>query len=198
MARRRAAERFKDRAPHSAQHLVGNQSERLHGVKPTGIAVHSTESQDLSGTRDDLVAIRNWFDNPASQASSHIGIDGQGNTEQWVMGHRKAWTILQLNSVTLNIEFIGRAAQPASAWEDEQIKQGARWAAWWGIYWDIPMQRGAVGVAAGQPYLRKKGIIRHKDLTDAGFGSHTDPGPNFPMAEFIDYAQWYRANGWTL
>jgi len=119
------AERTKTEPPKHTTHLVRNQSSRL-GRNITAVAVHSTESQDLPGTTDDLRAIRNWFNNPDSQASSHVGIDGQGNTEVWVHSDRKAWTILDLNSVTCNIEFIGRAAQPASAWEEAQIKQGAR------------------------------------------------------------------------
>jgi hypothetical protein len=46
--------------------------------------------------------------------------------------------------------------------------------------------------------VTKKGIITHKQLTDAGFGSHVDPGPAFPMARFIELAQYYRKNGWAV
>jgi N-acetyl-anhydromuramyl-L-alanine amidase AmpD len=189
------ADRTKTHAPANERHYVRNQSERRGPI--LGVAVHSTESNDLKGTKDDLRAIRNWFDNPASQASSHIGIDGQGNTEVWVPAERKAWTIGAANSFTLNIEFIGRAAQPASAWEDEQIRAGARWVAYWAIRFGFPIQRGAVKNIGGQCVMSKRGVIRHSDVTAAGFGSHTDPGPNFPMGDFLDKAQWYRKNGWT-
>ncbi len=187
--------RTKTDPPAFERHLVSNRSSR-RGAPIQAIAVHSTESQDLKGTTDDLKGIRNWFNNPASDASSHLGIDGQGNTELWVPSNEKAWTILQLNSVTLNIEFIGRAAQAGSDWEEAQIKQGAKWAAYWGIRFGIPMQKGNVRAISGYPVITRKGIIRHSDLTNAGFGSHTDPGANFPMEDFLRYAQYYRRNGW--
>jgi N-acetyl-anhydromuramyl-L-alanine amidase AmpD len=189
------ATRTKSEAPHGARHYVRNRSSRL-GAPVQAIAVHSTESNDLKGTKDDLVSIRNWFNNRDSDASSHIGIDGQANTEIWVPREDKAWTILQLNPVTVNIEFIGRAAQPAKDWEEAQIKQGARWAAWWSIKYNFPIQRGAVRNINGFPVITKKGVIRHSDLTNAGFGTHGDPGPNFPMREFLDAAQWFKKNGW--
>jgi N-acetyl-anhydromuramyl-L-alanine amidase AmpD len=181
-------------APSHSTHLVSNQSERRGPI--LAVAVHSTESADLPGTTDDLKSIRNWFDNPASQASSHIGIDGQGNTELWVHSDRKAWTIGAANSWTLNIEFVARAAQSAGAWEDAQIKQGARWLAYWAAKYDIPLQRGRCTNVHGQCVCVDPGVIRHSDVTAAGFGTHTDPGENFPMNDLIDAAKWYARNGW--
>jgi N-acetyl-anhydromuramyl-L-alanine amidase AmpD len=189
------AARTKSEPPRHTTHIVSNQSERRGPV--LAVAVHSTESQDIPGSTDDLRAIRNWFNNPDSQASSHVGIDGAGNTEVWVHSNRKAWTIGAANSWTTNIEFIGRAAQPASAWEESQIKQGARWAAYWAIKYGFPIQRGRVANVNGLCVCTRKGVITHKQVTDAGFGSHTDPGPAFPMDDFLRYAQWFRKNGWT-
>lgn len=192
-----ASKRTKTTPPKYSKHFVRNKSSR-HGAPIQAIACHSTESQDLAGTTDDLKGVRSWFNNKASQASSHIGIDGEANTELWVPSTEKAWTILQLNPVTLNIEFVGRAAQPAKDWEEEQIKQGAKWAAYWAIRFDLPLQRGVVRRINDWPVVTKKGIIRHSDLTAIGFGTHTDPGKSFPMREFIDYAQYYRRNGWVV
>lgn len=188
--------RTKSAPPPYEKHLVVNRSSR-RDAPIQAIAVHSTESQDLKGTTDDLKGVRNWFNNPASNASSHIGIDGQGNTELWVPSTEKAWTILQLNDRTLNIEFVARAAQAGSAWEDTQIKQGARWIAYWAIRFNLPIQKGNITNINNYPVITRKGVIRHSDLTNAGFGSHTDPGKNFPMADLLESAQWYRRNGWT-
>lgn len=190
------AARTKKTPPGHTTHLVRNQSDRL-GHNVNAVAVHSTESQDIPHSRDDLVSLRNWFNNPASQASSHIGVDGDGNCEMWVHSNRKAWTILNLNSVTCNIEFVGRAAQSRKDWEEAQLKAGARWAAYWCIEYGIPAQRGVVRNVAGNAVVTKKGIITHKQLTDAGFGSHTDPGPNFPMDRFLELVRYYKKNGWT-
>jgi N-acetyl-anhydromuramyl-L-alanine amidase AmpD len=187
--------RTKTHAPKCERHYVRNQSERRGPI--LGVAVHSTESADIPGSKDDLLAIRRWFDNPASQASSHIGIDGSGNTEVWVPAEHKAWTIGAANSFTLNIEFVARAAQPASAWEDAQIKQGARWLAYWSLRFGFPIQKGHVRNVNGLCVMSKKGCIRHSDVTAAGFGTHSDPGPHFPMADLLKAAQWYKRHGWT-
>lgn len=180
---------------HKVRH-VRNQSSR-RGAPIQAVAVHSTESQDLPGW-DDLNGVGSWFDNSAAQASSHIGIDGEGHSVEWVPADMKAWTILELNPVTLNIEFVGRAAQPAGAWEEHQIKTGAKWTAYWCLKYGIPAQVGAVRAINGFPVITKKGVIRHKDLTDAGFGTHVDPGPQFPMDDFLSAVKFYKRRGWTL
>lgn len=186
----------KSSPPHHTIHLLDrNFSSRL-GHPIQAIAVHSTESTDVDKSWDDLHGVRNWFNNPAAQASSHLGIDGDGHVEKWVKDGNKAWTILELNSATLNIEFVGRAAQPRDEWERDQIHAGAMWAAWWGIKHDIPARRGRLERINNFPVVVRKGIIKHKDLTDIGFGSHTDPGPKFPMDRFIELTQRYRKDGW--
>lgn len=182
--------------PHHTIHLLDrNFSSRL-GAPIQAIAVHSTESSDVKASWDDLHGVRSWFNNAQAQASSHLGIDGDGHVEKWVKDVDKAWTILQLNPVTLNIEFVGRAAQPNSDWEDRQIDAGAQWVAWWSRQHDIPIQQGTVKNVNGFPVITRKGIIRHSDLTAAGFGSHTDPGPNFPMRKLLRKAREYKENGW--
>jgi N-acetyl-anhydromuramyl-L-alanine amidase AmpD len=190
-----AQQRTKTDAPSHSTHLVTNQSERRGPI--LAVCVHSTESADLPGTTADLVSIRNWFNNPVAQASSHIGIDGQGNTERWVASNRKAWACGAGNSFTLNIEFVARAAQAAKDWEEAQVKQGARWLAYWSLKYNIPVQGGRVGNVHGQCVCITPGVIRHSDVTAAGFGSHTDPGRAFPMDDFLDAARWYRIKGWT-
>ena len=188
------ASRQKSRPPGHRTRSVCNQSSR-NGSRIVAIAVHTTESADVKGW-DDLNGITSWFDTPRSQASAHVGIDGEGHSIRWVTDARKAWTILSLNPVTLNIEFVGRAAQPGRAFEEAQWREGARWAAYWCLRYNIPAQRGNVKARYGQAMVTRKGIIRHSDLTAAGVGEHTDPGRHFPMAKFLKAAQWYRKHGW--
>jgi N-acetyl-anhydromuramyl-L-alanine amidase AmpD len=189
--------RTKDRPPKHRLRLVRNHSSR-NGAPINAIAVHSTEGVDIPNSLRDLDALYNWFNNPASQASSHIGVDGDGNIDVYVMRDKKAWTILQLNSLTWNIEFVAKAAQSSGAWEERQIKNAAKYAAYVCLKEGIPAQRGTVKVVSGWPVIGRKGIIRHSDLTNAGFGSHTDPGANFPMREFIDAVRFYKKNGWEV
>jgi N-acetyl-anhydromuramyl-L-alanine amidase AmpD len=198
------AKRYKDRPPTHKRHEVCNCSSRnLAPIR--GIAVHTTESSDLPRTDDDLDGVQAWFDNPKSQASSWIGVDGDGHSRLWVPGAKKAWTMghYEINACTLNIEFVGRAKQPASAWETAQLKAGAKWSAFAILNYrrceiPVPVRRGEIQLRTGQPNIVKCGILRHKDLTDVGIGSHTDPGPGFPMGEFIDLVNYYIENGWTL
>ncbi len=192
-----ATKRHKDRPPTHKTRIVRNRSSR-GDVRPSQVCIHSTESQDVMRSMTDINGVVSWFDNPGSQASSHIIVDGDGNSAQCVPSSEKAWTALQANPFTLNIEFIGRAAQGKSAWEVEQLKTGAKWTAFWALTYGFPIQRGSVGNSHGVAYPKRKGIITHLDVTRAGFGSHVDPGPNFPMADFIKYAQYYRARGWEL
>lgn len=190
------AERQKKYPPHHRTKFVRNQSSR-NGAKILAIGVHSTESADVKGW-DDLNGLTGWFNNPSSDASAHIGIDGEAHSIRWVPDARKAWTILVLNGNTLNIEFVGRAAQPEVAWEDKQIREGAKWAAYWCRKYGIPPQRGSVrGAGGGQAVISRRGIIRHSDLTNAGVGKHTDPGKQFPMKTFLKYTQWYYEHGWV-
>lgn len=188
--------RTKTEPPKHTTHIVRNQSERHSPI--LAIAVHSTESNNIPNSIADLRGVGNWFDNVASDASSHIGIDRDANSELWVHSDKKAWTILDANPFTLNIEFVAFAAQAKNLWVEDQLKEGAKWAAYWCVKYGIPAQRGMVRNVHGQCVCTKKGIITHLDVTAAGFGTHQDPGPNFPMVRFIELIQYYKRNGWTL
>lgn len=188
--------RQKKSPPEYTVHLLErNFSSRL-GEPIQAIALHSTESSDIPHSWDDLHGVRNWFSNPDAQASAHLGIDGDGHVEKWVRDADKAWTILSLNPVTLNIELVGRAAQPKADWERAQLRSAARWTAYWCRKHGIPVRRGAVKNINGRAVITRTGIILHSDLTAAGFGSHTDPGKNFPIWRFIRMVRYYRDNGW--
>src|SRR5215831_14286510 len=128
--------------PVHTTYIVCNQSERRSPI--AAICVHSTETLDIPHSADDIRSVRNWFDNPASDASSHIGVDGDGRSEVWVHSPKKAWACLDANPFTCNIEFVGRAAQPKAAWEENQIRMGAAWAAYWCVKYGIPAQLGSV------------------------------------------------------
>lgn len=189
--------RTKTEPPAHTTHIVRNQSSR-RGSPVLCIAAHTTEGVDIPHSIKDLTSLDGWFDNPASDASSHIGVDGDGHSRVWVHSNMKAWTILDANPFTCNIEFIGKAAQSKVAWEEAQLKMGAKWAAYWCLKYGIPAQRGQVRNIQGQCVCTKKGIITHLDVTRAGFGSHVDPGPNFPMARFIKLTQYYKKYGWVV
>lgn len=184
----------RSRPPEYSAHLLDRNYSTRWGT-PRAIAIHTTESHDRPGVSD-LQSLHDWFNYWRSRASSHIGVDGEGHVWQFVASDKKAWTIGQLNSWTLNIELIGFASQSKAQFEDAQLKAAARWCAYWGHKYSIPMQRGSVEKVTWRPVIVRKGIIKHSDLSRIGYGSHYDPGPNFPMDKFLDYCKHYYREGW--
>jgi hypothetical protein len=182
------ATRTKTRAPAHTRRLVSNYSSR-NGSPIEGIAIHTTEGGTLS-------SVHGMFCDSATQASSTIGVDAR-RCEVWVPATKKAWTMgdYEINARTLNIENIGFAGWPTKAWHEEQVKINGRWIAYWSLRFRLPVQRGDIDMVEGQARIVKKGVLRHKDLTDAGVGSHVDPG-SFPVEEALEYGRWYVKNGW--
>lgn len=162
-------------------HQVRNQSARDSGVKIRLLVLHSTESHNRPGN-EDLAAIAAWFDNAASQASSHVVIDADGHSARLVADDRKAWTCAGFNSASLNIEQIGIAAE--GDWPKLELDECARWLARWSIKHDIPLHRGEVSGSQ----IVKAGVVTHSQLGAHG-GGHSDPGSAYPVGRVIDRAK---------
>jgi N-acetyl-anhydromuramyl-L-alanine amidase AmpD len=161
--------------------LVQNRSTR-HGAKPVRVVMHTTESHNRPG-RSDVDSIHSWFDNPASQASSHVVIDQEAHSTTMVPDDEKAWTQMAYNSDSLSIEFIGSAA--GNEWKLDGLKKGAKFTAYWCRKYGIPVRWSVA-----------HGICGHKDLGLKG-GGHVDPGPNFPRARFLALVAYYKRFGWV-
>lgn len=153
---------------------VRNQSAR--STQPAVIVLHSTESTNRPGTGD-LAAVVGWFNNPASQASSHVIVDNEGNAAQCVPDERKAWHVSSYNSLALGIEQIGQASQSGTSWTPQQIKKTAQYIAYWSKKYGIPITHST-----------KRGVCMHSDLGAAG-GGHHDPGANYPFALVLQMAR---------
>lgn len=157
---------------------VRNQSSR-GGVKPDLIVIHDTESQNRPGDAD-LKAIGAWFDNPVSQASCHVCVDGDGRSAQYVPDERKAWHVVNYNSRSLGIEQIGFATQ--GFWPDAQVKKAAKYVAYWSHKYGIPIDAAHV--------------VTHSSLGAAG-GGHHDPGDSYPINQLRYHARYYARRGWV-
>ncbi len=166
-------------------HIVRNQSDRVPaGRTPTLIILHTTEGANQPGIQD-LNALVSWFDNPASQASSHVGIDAEGNCVRMVRDERKAWTAGNYNSVSLNIEQVGRASTTKDNWIEgyhHGLHRVARQMAEWSRRWKIPLQHSIV-----------HGVCQHVNVS--GPGGHTDCGPGYPETYVT---RWARLIRWRL
>jgi N-acetyl-anhydromuramyl-L-alanine amidase AmpD len=162
---------------------VRNCSSR-HGAKPVLIVLHDTEGLNVKGLAD-LRGLGDWFDNPSSQASSHVATDAEGNSARYVDDAVKAWSCVFFNSLSLNIEQVGFATQ--FGWPDAQIQETARWVARWAQIYGIPIRQGRVSLDGR---IIKSGVVQHSDLGSLG-GGHHDCGDHYPFDEVLRIANGY-------
>lgn len=186
MVRRRedqiaAKQRKRVRRPYERVKMnVSNQSDR-GGKKPRLIVLHSTEGANIPGVVD-LRGLGAYFDRPAVQASSHVGVDAEGYSARYVPDARKAWTAASYNPVSLNIEQIGFARQ--TLWPEAQLRKTAQYVAFWSKKYGIPIAHSTT-----------HGVCEHKDLGAAG-GGHHDCGDSYPLGRVLELARTYAKEGW--
>lgn len=162
--------------------IVRNQSARTAPISL--IILHTTEGANQPGIQD-LNSLVNWFDNPASQASSHVGIDAEGNCVRMVTDDRKAWTAGNYNSLSLNIEQVGFASTAKGNWVKgyhQGLHRVARQIAEWSRKHKIPLRHSI-----------EHGVCQHVHVS--GPGGHTDCGPGYPETYVT---RWARLIRWRL
>jgi len=152
------------------------------------IVLHTMEVPRVPGTAE---RVARWFAGAdAPQSSAHYTVDAE-KVFQCVLDKDIAWHAPGANETGIGIEHAGFAAQTVEQWQEasalEMLKLSAALVAALCAKYAIPIVLvDAAGVTAKQ-----RGITTHKAITDAlnhGKG-HWDPGPNFPMAEYIDLVQ---------
>ena len=158
---------------------VSNSSART--TQPTLIVLHTTESHNRAGLSD-IQAIVAWFNNPSSQASSHVIVDDEGISAQCVPDVKKAWTQAAYNSRSLSVEQIGQAAQ--RKWTEAQLRKTAKYVAFWSQKFNIPIT-----------FSTSHGVCEHRHLGAAG-GGHHDCGEPYPLERVLELAREYQKNGW--
>jgi hypothetical protein len=147
------------------------------------IVIHDMEAPEASNT---AANVANWFAGPNSpQASAHYCIDNQ-HIVQCVRDKDVAWHAPGANSNGIGIEHAGYASQSRGDWLDAfstaELQLSAQLVRSLCDKYSIPKQYvDAAGLKAGRP-----GITTHLQVTNAfRQGDHTDPGPNFPMDQYI-------------
>jgi hypothetical protein len=148
-----------------------NQSDR-HGATVSLIVAHrwgspvAHDKKQAQSRYDGNVA---WLRNPDADASSHVVYGGSlvNEAAQLVPWARKAWTCVQFNSISDNIEF---ADAIWSGDDTEGFRVAARIVAFRLHARSLPAKwvRGEALLHGG------RGVTRHYDLGQAG-GGHTDP-----------------------
>jgi N-acetyl-anhydromuramyl-L-alanine amidase AmpD len=171
------------------RHYSPCQSER-DSVPLDLIVLHDTEGANIPNSISDLAGLGDFFGEIGTQASSHVATDGDGNSARFVSDRRKAWHCMAYNSASLGIEQIGFVSQTRATWMRNwrQLRETARWIAYWSHKYGIPIRRASVSNGA----VTRAGVTRHMDLGIIG-GGHVDPGANYPFNRVLWLARAYRA-----
>ena len=163
---------------------TGNWHERTFGQQPVAIVYHITDDMNFAN-------VRGWFQNPVSNASSHVVIDRDGTIYQFVSSGKAAWTngdfkrsrtdiawltaaIAQswpngprnLNDFTINIEHVGTPGNPPS---EAQYRSSIAISKYW---------RDRYGIKPNRAHLLRHGDINSVDRSYC-------PGPSFDLARVI-------------
>lgn len=135
-------------------------------------------------------SLGNYFANPSSQVSSHVGIDDTpGTIGEYVRRDYKAWTASGANPYAVQAELCtpnGAAAHWSAAnWNQHpfMLQNAAQWLSEEAQKFDIPLIRLTPAQAQGNG----RGVCQHSDLGTWG-GSHYDCGPGFPIDSVISTA----------
>jgi hypothetical protein len=127
-----------------------------------------------------------FFANPASEVSSHVGIDDTpGVIGEYVAADRKAWTAANANPYSVQAELCAFAAWSPAEWDAHgvMLENTAAWVAEECSRFGIPVRRLSAAEAQGGA----TGVCQHVDLGAAG-GGHWDCGPSFPMGRVVEMA----------
>lgn len=126
-----------------------------------------------------IEALGNFFANPASGVSSHVGMDDTpGTVGEYVKRTGKAWTAGNANPVAVQAELCGFASWSAAEWDRHpaMLENTARWIAEEARAFGLPIVKLSPTNAQGAG----RGVCQHDDLGSWG-GGHWDCGTGFPI-----------------
>lgn len=143
------------------------------------IVIHSTEGSTAAGAAG-------WFENPASKGSAHLCVDDR-ECFRTLSDDAIPWGAIGANTSGVHIEIAGFAKWSKAEWLEhtEGLRRAAYKAAQFAKKYEIPVE------LLNNKELKsgKSGIVTHAQCAVVFDGSHTDPGPNFPLDRFIQWAR---------
>lgn len=157
---------------------------------PTGrerrkIVIHSMEAPELTKTAENVAQ---YFARGPVVASAHYCIDGD-SIVQCVQTRDVAYAAPGANNDGVHLELAGYARQSRQEWEDAYSLAMLRLAAELCGKVLVPKLRIPVEFINADDMKRDmhaRGFTTHHEVTLAFRRStHTDPGPGFPMVEFL-------------
>lgn len=152
------------------------------------IVIHSMEAAEASTTAENVAS---WFASTAAPgASAHFCID-DNSIVQCVKEDDIAWHAKGGNKYGIGLEHAGYAKQTQAQWLDAFSKQMLQRSA--ALTADICKRRNIPLTFLNAEALKRgdKGVTTHKEITKAFAvaGGHIDPGPNFPMDQYLVWAK---------
>jgi hypothetical protein len=132
-------------------------------------------------------ALGNYFADPSSQVSSHVGIDDTvGTIGEYVKRDAKAWTAANANPVAVQAELCAFAEWDAAEWDRHaaMLQNCARWIAEEAAKFGLPITK----LTSSQAQGTGRGVCQHVDLGAWG-GSHWDCGGAFPIDQVLELAR---------
>lgn len=153
----------------STRILPTNWSNRTASVRAIGL--HYTASGNLPGLSD-MNGLTAYASSSRAGVSWHFLIDAEGHCYYSVPVGKKAWTIGNLNSQTVNIEVIGRGNENAYPASSAGARKLASVVQRIGRLFNVPMRLGAVSNCR----VTRSGIITHW-MGGSCSGGHHDIKP---------------------
>ena len=160
----------------------------------TLIVLHCTENAELEGMA--RMNANLFASDKSPHASVHYFVDDkdvyQCASEDDVACATGDQSPGSVDAKAISIEIVGRANQSASQWADDYSRNALYRAM--GLVADICQRRNIGAVYVDEAELHAgcaQGITTHAQVSLAFHKStHTDPGPSFPLAAFVNGVQW--------
>ena len=159
------------------------------------VVIHTTEAFETNSSAEGTA---NYFTNPKNnkgkivKASSHLCIDSD-SVVQCVWDNDVAYCAPGVNHDGIHLELAGTSGQTVAQWADPYsalvLERAANAAAQYCLKYELPI----VHLTDKQLKDGAKGIIGHYQASNTykPNNGHTDPGPNFPWAFFIDRVKFH-------
>ncbi|MFB9880949.1 N-acetylmuramoyl-L-alanine amidase [Planobispora siamensis] len=150
------------------------------------VVVHDMEAPESATTAENVAR---YFATTGTKASAHVCVDSDSRVRCVADAHT-AWAAPGANADGLQLEIAGYARQTREQWLDRfsraALEQAAIQTAEWCAKYGLPARR----LTRAQLRAGHKGITSHADVSAVYRRSdHTDPGPNFPWAYFLERVQ---------
>lgn len=156
------------------------------------IVLHSTEGETARGSAS-------WHANPNAKGSAHLHVDDR-ECYRTLTDDVIPWGAPGANTMGWHIEHAGRAANGPGGipprWTREKwlshketLRRGAFKSARHAVKFGIPIKL----LTTDELRAGKKGFITHAMCSKVFGGDHSDPGSNFPLDVYMEFAKQFAA-----